>query len=112
VLRAVAALAAERQFGIGAQGIEEGLHRLRLAGGGKGRLPAVALAEPDRLHPRHAARADRVNRRHLGAAAVADQFFRPCRLDFGLCLRNALLDATALFRLPHDFPLNWQRPRA
>ena len=66
VLRAVAALAAQRHFGIRTKCIEEGLYRLGVARRGKGRLPAIALTDPDRLDPRQAARADRMDRRRGG----------------------------------------------
>src|SRR6185369_9614449 len=90
VLAAVLALAAQRQFGVFAEREEEGIDRLRLAGGGKGGLAAIALADPDRVETAQTARADRVDGRHVAAAGVADQLLRPLGLDLRHCLGNAL----------------------
>ena len=100
---AVLALAAQGQFGVFAEREKEGLDGIRLAGSGKGRLTAGALADPDRLDAAQTTCIDRVNIRHIGLAAVADQLFRTRRLDFGTRLRHALGLSTPLFCLSH-FP--------
>ena len=92
-----------------AKRIEEGLYRLGVARRRKGRLPALALTDPDRLDPRQAARADRMDRRHLGAAAVAEQLLRPRCCDFCLRLRDALREFTTLPGLSHESPSRLQK---
>jgi hypothetical protein len=104
VPQAVAALAAQRQLGVRTERIEESLNRLGITRSGKSRLSAFALTDPYRIDPREASRADRVNRRHVDATTVANQFLRACRLGSCLRLRDALFEATAPFGLSHRVP--------
>ncbi len=101
---AVLALAAQRQFRILAEGEKEGVDGFRFAGSGKGGLPAFALTDPDRFDTAQTARVDRIDRRHIGLAAVTHQLCRASRRDFGLRLRNTITLIAALFCLSHHIP--------
>lgn len=104
VLAAILALAAQRQFGVFAEGEKEGIDGLRFAGCRKGGMAAIALPDPDRIQPAQTARADRVDLADVGAATVADQFFRTACCDLRLCLRNALCLTSPVFCLSHACP--------
>src|SRR5574343_390303 len=101
VLATVLLLAAQRQFGVLAQGEEESLDRLRITRCSKRRVPAFALPDPDCFQPPQATRTDWIDLRHVSAAVIANQLFRACRLNLGLCLSDAVGQRAALFGLSH-----------
>jgi hypothetical protein len=104
VLLAVAALTAQRQFGVLAQGVEKRIDGLRFAGSGKGCLTAITLTDPNRLDATQATRTHRMNRRHIRTTAVTDEFIRPRCLDLCLGLGDAIRLIAPLFCLSHRLP--------